>query len=237
MGTTAVLDNSGPKLAEVEGLGAAMTSLSRGSASQSVAHGDVGLDCGTVNLATLNASAVLVDSFSGGSLGAGGALGPFTLRSFFLDDCRSSSVSVQSSSCWLHLPNINSTRFLSYTIWMMGKTLLKNYGKLASSIDVPFLTSCCSSSIHHQVQHALVVVWVLVQLWGLSLCTASSCTILLQCQYSNLIMLRTVPEIILRGAHFFQTPPPPGETWSQPPRPPGHVSALINPPHYGSNTP
>ena len=42
------------------------------------------------------------------------------------------------------------------------------------------------------------------------------------------------------GAFFFQTPPPPGHTWSQsapPPRPSGHVSASINQPHYGSNTP
>ena len=51
--------------------------------------------------------------------------------------------------------------------------------------------------------------------------------------------VRAVPEIILGGAtFFFQTPPPPGHTWSQsPPRPPEHVSALINLPHYGSNTP
>ena len=42
-----------------------------------------------------------------------------------------------------------------------------------------------------------------------------------------------------RGGVFFQTPPPPGHVESEPPDPwpPGHVSALINPPHYGSNTP
>ena len=51
--------------------------------------------------------------------------------------------------------------------------------------------------------------------------------------------LRAVPEIIVGGGtFFFQTPPPPGHTWSQSPsRPPGHVSALINPPQYGSNMP
>ena len=53
-----------------------------------------------------------------------------------------------------------------------------------------------------------------------------------------LVSLRAVPEIILGGHIFFQTSPPPGHTWSQsPPRPPGHVSALINAPHYGSNMP
>ena len=53
------------------------------------------------------------------------------------------------------------------------------------------------------------------------------------------LSIRDVPEIILGGTFFFQTPPPPGHTWSQspPPRPPGHVSALINLPHHGSNTP
>ena len=41
----------------------------------------------------------------------------------------------------------------------------------------------------------------------------------------------------LSGGHiFFQTPPPPGQTWESEP-PPQHVSALINPPHYGSNMP
>ena len=42
-----------------------------------------------------------------------------------------------------------------------------------------------------------------------------------------------------RGARFFfQTPPTPRTHMeSEPPRPPGHVSALINPPHYGSNMP
>ena len=52
--------------------------------------------------------------------------------------------------------------------------------------------------------------------------------------------IRAVPEIILGGggaAHFFPTPPPPGHTWVGALRPPGHVSALINLPHYGSNTP
>ena len=51
--------------------------------------------------------------------------------------------------------------------------------------------------------------------------------------------VRAVPETILGGgSFFFQTPPPPGQTWSQSyPRPPGHLSALINRPHYGSNMP
>ena len=31
------------------------------------------------------------------------------------------------------------------------------------------------------------------------------------------ILLRAVPEIILGGPHFFQTPPTPGRTWSQSP--------------------
>ena len=64
------------------------------------------------------------------------------------------------------------------------------------------------------------------------------------CQYttrwSSWLLLRAVPEIIPGGVGwiFFQTPPPPGQTSSQsPPRPPGHVSALINLPHYGSNMP
>ena len=55
----------------------------------------------------------------------------------------------------------------------------------------------------------------------------------------NPILIRAIPEIILGGGPtFFQTPPPPGHTWeSEPPRPPGHVNALINPPRCGSNTP
>ena len=50
--------------------------------------------------------------------------------------------------------------------------------------------------------------------------------------------LRAVPEIILGGATFFFRPLHPQETQGvRAPRPPGHVSALINPPHYGSNMP
>ena len=48
--------------------------------------------------------------------------------------------------------------------------------------------------------------------------------------------LRAVPEIILGGATFFSDPSTPRTNMeSEPPWPPGHVSALINPPHYGSN--
>ena len=40
------------------------------------------------------------------------------------------------------------------------------------------------------------------------------------------------------GGIFFLDPSiPRTHVESEPPRPPGHVSALINPPHYGSNTP
>ena len=50
--------------------------------------------------------------------------------------------------------------------------------------------------------------------------------------------LRAVPEIILGGAHFFFRPLHIQDTHGvRAPRPPGHVSALINPPHYGSNMP
>ena len=50
--------------------------------------------------------------------------------------------------------------------------------------------------------------------------------------------LRAVPEIILGGHFFFSDPSiPRTHMESEPPRPPGHVSALINLPHYGSNTP
>ena len=52
--------------------------------------------------------------------------------------------------------------------------------------------------------------------------------------------LKAVPEIILGGwaACFFSDPSTPRtHVESEPPRPLGHVSALINPPHYGSNMP
>ena len=54
--------------------------------------------------------------------------------------------------------------------------------------------------------------------------------------------VRAVPEIILRGgggwATFFFRPLHPQDTHGvRAPLPPGHVSALINLPHYGSNTP
>ena len=54
--------------------------------------------------------------------------------------------------------------------------------------------------------------------------------------------LRAVPEIILRGGgmgHIFFSDPsiPRTHMESEPPDPRGHVSALINLPHYGSNTP
>ena len=52
------------------------------------------------------------------------------------------------------------------------------------------------------------------------------------------VALRAVPEIILGGPHFFFRPLHPQDTQGvRAPRPPGHVSALINPPHYGSNMP
>ena len=48
----------------------------------------------------------------------------------------------------------------------------------------------------------------------------------------QVVNFRAVSEIILEGVHFFQTPPPPGHTWSQ--SPPTLRTPL---PHYGSNTP
>ena len=52
------------------------------------------------------------------------------------------------------------------------------------------------------------------------------------------VWFRAVPEIILGEPHFFLDPSTPRtHMGSEPPRPPGHVSALINPPHYGSNIP
>ena len=51
-------------------------------------------------------------------------------------------------------------------------------------------------------------------------------------------LLRAVPEIILGGGTFFFRPLHPQDTHGvRAPRPPGHVSALINPPHYGANMP
>ena len=53
--------------------------------------------------------------------------------------------------------------------------------------------------------------------------------------------LRAVPEIILRGGGvgriFFRPLHPQDTQGIRASRPPGHVSALINPPHYGSNMP
>ena len=50
--------------------------------------------------------------------------------------------------------------------------------------------------------------------------------------------LRAVPEIILGGGTFFFRPLHPQATHGvRAPRPPGHASALINLPHYGSNMP
>ena len=55
--------------------------------------------------------------------------------------------------------------------------------------------------------------------------------------------LRAVPELNYPqgGAQFFSDPSIPRARTNMdsepPPRPPGHVSALINPPHYGSNMP
>ena len=50
--------------------------------------------------------------------------------------------------------------------------------------------------------------------------------------------LRAVPEIILGGAAFFFRPLHPQDTHGvRAPQPPGHVSALINLPHYESNMP
>ena len=57
---------------------------------------------------------------------------------------------------------------------------------------------------------------------------------------SNQRCLRAVPEIILRGEWptFFFRPLHPQDTHGvRVPRPAGHVSALINLSHYGSNTP
>ena len=57
-----------------------------------------------------------------------------------------------------------------------------------------------------------------------------------------MLNVRAVPEIILMQgggwATFFFRPLHPQDTHGvRAPRPPGHVSALINLPHYGSNTP
>ena len=50
--------------------------------------------------------------------------------------------------------------------------------------------------------------------------------------------LRAVPEIILGGGTFFFRTLHPQDTHGvRAPRPPGHVRALINLPHYGSNMP
>ena len=50
--------------------------------------------------------------------------------------------------------------------------------------------------------------------------------------------IRAVPEIILGEATFFFRPLHPQDTQGvRAPRPPGHVSALIKPPHHGSNMP
>ena len=51
-------------------------------------------------------------------------------------------------------------------------------------------------------------------------------------------VIRAVPEIIRRGPRFFFRPLHPQDKHGvRAPRPPGHVSALINQPHYGSNMP
>ena len=56
-----------------------------------------------------------------------------------------------------------------------------------------------------------------------------------QVEHTN---LRAVPEIILRGGtSFFRPLHPQDKHGVRAPRPPGHVSVLINPPHYGSNMP
>ena len=57
-------------------------------------------------------------------------------------------------------------------------------------------------------------------------------------KYADFVAVRAVPEIILAGAQFFFRPLHPQDTHGvRAPRPPGHVSALINLPHYGTNTP
>ena len=51
-------------------------------------------------------------------------------------------------------------------------------------------------------------------------------------------MLGLFQKLSLGGAHIFLRPLHPQDTHGvRAPRPPGHVSALINLPHYGSNTP
>ena len=68
-----------------------------------------------------------------------------------------------------------------------------------------------------------------------SMCV-SLCTILI---FFQVLYIRAVPEIILRGwaTFFFRLLHPQDTHGVRAPQPPGHVSALINPPHYGSNMP
>ena len=68
-------------------------------------------------------------------------------------------------------------------------------------------------------------------------CQSHNCTALVM-GVNDRKLLRAVPETILGGgALFFFRPLHPQDTHGvRAPRPPGHVSALINLPHYGSNT-
>ena len=90
---------------------------------------------------------------------------------------------------------------------------------------------CCLLTWRHQSHwHSLRRAWRLIFLDAVTVDGHLMCDI-----YSFLKgCSRNYPR---GGTFFFQTPPSPGHTWSRsPPRPPGHVSALINLPHYGSNT-
>ena len=61
------------------------------------------------------------------------------------------------------------------------------------------------------------------------------------CAWIYVVQLRAVPEIILREvgwtALFFRPLHPEDKHGVRALRPPGHASALVNPPHYGSNMP
>ena len=52
---------------------------------------------------------------------------------------------------------------------------------------------------------------------SLSLSLRLSLSLTLTVTFTLTITLRAVPEIILGGHIFVQTPPPPGQTWSQSP--------------------
>ena len=99
----------------------------------------------------------------------------------------------------------------------------------------------CSSVIHHCARHASGILSPLFKLTVIVLVyvtkdpTSKGRSI--SPVSSDRCVLRAVPEIILGGGIFFRPLHPQDTHGVGAPRPPGHVSALINPPYYGSNTP